>query len=149
MNRTIDRSGRLTLVLGLALAAGASGTRAQSKLEAVPHSLKAILLAAGLPAAPPDRVVDLERQPEFFLHDEALVAESTGVSVEMGRLEKHSEPLVVADQPWEAGFLGFACVLQDATDGLYKSGTRSGARRCEGAATMRSARTASTGKSRC
>ena len=95
MDRPADRSGRLALILCLALAAGAS-------------------------AAPTERVVDLERLPELLLHDEALVAESTGVSVEMGRLEKHPQPLVVADQPWETGFLGLACVLQDATDGLYK-----------------------------
>jgi hypothetical protein len=38
----------------------------------------------------------------------------------MARVEKHPAPILEADRPWEVGFLGYACVLYDVTDGLYK-----------------------------
>ena len=69
---------------------------------------------------PGARVIDLERRPELFLHDDALVSASEGVTVAMGRLEKHPGALVSIDRPWEVGFLGYACVLHDMTEGLYK-----------------------------
>ena len=43
---------------------------------------------------PGARVIDLERRPELFLHDDALVSASEGVTVGMGRLEKHPGALV-------------------------------------------------------
>ncbi|PYV19242.1 MAG: hypothetical protein DMG07_02330 [Acidobacteria bacterium] len=82
--------------------------------------LSLVLALASQAPRPGARVIDLERRPELFLHDDALVSASEGVTVAMGRLEKHPGALVSIDRPWEVGFLGYACVLHDMTEGLYK-----------------------------
>ncbi len=67
------------------------------------------------------RVVDLSRyRAQLFLHDGRVVDHQSGVDVVIGRIEKHPKPVLVPDQPWELGTVGYTCVLHDREEGLYK-----------------------------
>ena len=58
---------------------------------------------------------------DLFLHDDLLVADSSGVVIEPATLEKHrGNPVLVHDKPWEVGSLNYTCVLQDADEASYK-----------------------------
>ncbi len=57
----------------------------------------------------------------LFLHDHRVVARSQGLQRVMGKVRKHpGNPILVADRPWEAGSVGYACVIYDGEEKLYK-----------------------------
>ncbi len=57
----------------------------------------------------------------LFLHDDQLVARSRGVRRVAGKVTKHpGNPVLTADRPWQAGSIGYACVLYDGEEKLYK-----------------------------
>ena len=57
----------------------------------------------------------------LFLHDDHLVARSRGLRRVMGKVRKHpGNPILVADRPWEAASVGYACVIYDGEEKLYK-----------------------------
>ena len=67
------------------------------------------------------RVGGWGRMESLFLHDNRVVARSQGLQRVMGEVRKHSgNPILVADRPWEAGFVGYACVIYDGEEKLYK-----------------------------
>ncbi len=83
------------------------------------------LLASAACAAPvSDEAVYLgpERdRADLFLHDDRLVAESSGVVVTPATIEKYrGNPVLVRDKPWEKGLLNYTCVLHDVDEGVYK-----------------------------
>ena len=82
-----------------------------------------LLLTACAPAID-DRVVYLgpeRNRADLFLHDDRLIAESSGVALTPGAIRKHPDnPVLVHDEPWEKGLLNYTCVLHDIEEGVYK-----------------------------
>ena len=82
------------------------------------------LAVCGCAPSLPEEVVYLgpERHTvDLLLHDDLLVAESSGVAIEPATLEKHpGNPVLVHDKPWEVGSLNYTCVVHDVQEGAYK-----------------------------
>ena len=57
-------------------------------------------------------VVDVSRyRAQLFLHDNRVVDWHSGLDVAIGRIEKHPNPVLVPDKPWELGTVGYTCVM--------------------------------------
>ena len=82
------------------------------------------LAVCGCAPSLPEEVVYLgpERHSvDLLLHDDLLVAESSGVAIEPATLEKHlGNPVLVHNKPWEIGSLNYTCVVHDVEEGAYK-----------------------------
>lgn len=109
----LSRAGRAGFVAGaMGWSAGAAQPNVAAPLDETRGSIS--------PSNGP-RLIDLGHQAELFLHDDHLIAESEGLSPVMGKIEKHrANPVIVADRPWEMGNLGYACVIHDLEEGIYK-----------------------------
>ena len=65
--------------------------------------------------------VDIGDRPQLFLHDDYLIAHRHGLRLQMGRPQKYeTNPILIADRPWELTDPDYGCLIHDRDEGTYK-----------------------------